>query len=140
MIGAGLARGLARKAAVAAGAAGAALVAMVALGATIYYALLFLLPPLGAAAVTALIFAVVAGLLAMSLTSRAAAQDDVEDDEPPGLGERAMGLFKERPILGTVAALAGGWIFLRNPALASLVAAAFTERRHSRGSRDRFRR
>jgi hypothetical protein len=28
----------------------------------------------------------------------------------------------------TVAALAGGWIFLRNPALATMVAAAFTEK------------
>ena len=30
--------------------------------------------------------------------------------------------------VATVAALAGGWIFLRNPALATLVAAAFTEK------------
>ena len=30
----------------------------------------------------------------------------------------------------SVAALAGGWIFLRNPALATMVAAAFTEKSH----------
>ena len=34
-----------------------------------------------------------------------------------------------------IAALAGGWIFLRNPALATMVAAAFTEKSH--GSRRR---
>ena len=30
---------------------------------------------------------------------------------------------------------AGGWIFLRNPALATMVAAAFTEKPHGRGYR-----
>jgi hypothetical protein len=40
------------------------------------------------------------------------------------LGQRAYMLFRQRPILSTVAALAGGWIFLRNPALATMVAAA----------------
>ena len=38
-------------------------------------------------------------------------------------------------ILGTVAALAGGYIFLRNPALATMVAAAFTEKSHGRSRR-----
>ena len=42
---------------------------------------------------------------------------------------------KQRPILGAAAALAGGFIFLRNPALATMVAAAFTEK--SRGRRRR---
>ena len=46
-----------------------------------------------------------------------------------------QGLGNIRPILGTVAALAGGWIFLRNPALATMVAAAFTEKSH--GGRQR---
>ena len=47
------------------------------------------------------------------------------------LGESiARGLVKK-----AVAALAGGWIFLRNPALATMVAAAFTEKSH--GGRQR---
>ncbi|WP_262423479.1 hypothetical protein [Brevundimonas denitrificans] len=59
--------------------------------------------------------------------------DDEEEEEPAGLGQRAFVLFRNRPVLATVAALAGGWIFLRNPALASMVAAVFTE--SSRGRR-----
>ena len=58
--------------------------------------------------------------------------DEAEEEEPEGLGGRAYALFRTRPILGTVAALAGGWIFLRNPALATMVAAAFTEKSHTR--------
>ena len=37
--------------------------------------------------------------------------------------------------IGAVAALAGGYIFLRNPALATMVAAAFTEKSHGRRRR-----
>ena len=104
-------------------------VGVIALGATLYFALSLVLAPLGAAAVTFLIAALVA-LVTAWLISRE--QEPDEDEEPEGLGARAYQLFKTRPILGTVAALAGGWIFIRNPALASLVAAAFTERSHRR--------
>jgi hypothetical protein len=44
-------------------------------------------------------------------------------------------LFQQRPILGAAAALAGGFIFLRNPALATMVAAAFTEKSRVRNRR-----
>lgn len=132
MLGAGLARGLVRKAVAASVAAGAALVAVIALGATIFYALQLVVVPLAAAAITALLFAVLA--LAIAVTFMASGKDEaeVETEEPVGLGQRAFMLFRERPILGTVAALAGGWIFLRNPALATMVAAAFTEKTPSR--------
>lgn len=118
-------------------AAGAAFVAVMALGATVYYALHLVLPPLGAAAVTAGLFALIALGVAMVYLNKGAGDHDDEDDdhEPEGLGGRAYALFRSRPVLGTVAALAGGWIFLRNPALATMVAAAFTER-----SRPRYRR
>jgi hypothetical protein len=66
--------------------------------------------------------------------NRSEPEEDYED-EPSGLGARAYSLFRQRPILGTVAALAGGWIFLRNPALATMVAAAFTEKPHGRSRR-----
>ena len=104
-------------------------VGVIALGATLYFALSLVLAPLGAAAFTFLIAELVA-LVTAWLISRE--QEPDEDEEPEGLGARAYQLFKTRPILGTVAALAGGWIFIRNPALASLVAAAFTERSHRR--------
>lgn len=135
MLGGGLARKLARKAVAAAVAAAAALVAVLALGATIFFALCLVLVPLAAAAVTMLLFALVALIVVMVFLRRDAAEEEAEDDTPVGLGERAYMLFRQRPLLGTAAALAGGWIFLRNPALATMVAAAFTEKSHTRRRR-----
>lgn len=129
---AGMARGLAKKAVTAAVAAGAALVAVLFLGATLFYALCLVLLPLAAAAITMLVFALVAVGMVLIFLRREAIEEEAEAEEPAGLGQRAFMLFRERPILGTVAALAGGWIFLRNPALATMVAAAFTESSHSR--------
>ena len=114
--------------------AGCAFVAVVALGATVYYALALVLPPLGAAAVTAGLFAMIAIVVAVAFLGKAGGLSE-EEEEPEGLGSRAYALFRQRPILGTVAALAGGYIFLRNPALATMVAAAFTEKSHGRRRR-----
>ncbi|MBJ7447434.1 MAG: hypothetical protein JHC81_07860 [Brevundimonas sp.] len=130
MLGGGLARGLVKKAVAVAIAAGAGFVAIVALGATIFFALCLVVPEMGAAAITFGLFALTA--LIVTLVYLKGDSDDEEDDEPVGLGQRAFSLFRERPILGAVAALAGGWIFLRNPALATMVAAAFTEKSHGR--------
>ena len=135
MLGGGMARGLVKKAVAASVAAGAALVAVVAMGATIFYALQLVVVPLAAAAITFLLFAVVALTVALVFVARSEAEDQEEDDDASGLGQRAYMLFRQRPSLGTGAALAGGWIFLRNPALATMVAAAFTEKSH--GSRRR---
>lgn len=127
-------KGLVKKLTAAFVVAASAFVAIVALGATLYYALALVLPPLGAAALTAGVFALVAIIVAVVFLNAAGMMDDEDDyeDEPQGLGGRAYALFRSRPILGTVAALAGGWIFLRNPALATMVAAAFTEKSHAR--------
>ena len=135
MFGGGLAKDLVKKAVAASVAAGAGLVAVLALGATIFFALQLVVVPLAAAAITFLLFALVAVVVAMMFVARSEAEDELEEDEPSGLGQRAYSLFKQRPILGTVAALAGGWIFLRNPALATMVAAAFTEKPHGRSRR-----
>jgi hypothetical protein len=134
MFGGGLARGLVKKAVAASVVAAAALVAVLALGATIFFALQLIVPPLAAAAITFLLFAIVAIVVALVFMARSEDEEDFED-EPSGLGARAYSLFRQRPILGTVAALAGGWIFLRNPALATMVAAAFTEKPHGRSRR-----
>jgi len=130
MFGGGMARNLVKKAVAAAVAAGAALVAILALGATIFYALQLVVTPLAAAAITFLLFAVVALAVTLLFVARGEAEDEADDEGAAGLGQRAYTLFRQRPILGTVAALAGGWIFLRNPALATMVAAAFTEKSH----------
>lgn len=126
-----LGRGLVKKAVAASVAAAAAIVAVIALGATLFFALDLVLPALGAAAITTAVFAVIAVVVAVVFLGRTDAFDDEEDAAPEGLGARAYHLFQQRPILGTVAALAGGWIFLRNPALATMVAAAFTEKSHA---------
>lgn len=119
-------RGLVKKAAAAAVVAACAFVVIVALGAAEFYALCLVLAPLGAAAVTALTFAVLA--LIVALVYLGGQEEDEEEAEPTGVGERVFALFRDRPIMGAVAALAGGFIFLRNPALATMVAAAFTEK------------
>jgi hypothetical protein len=126
---------LVKKAVAASVAAGAALVAVLALGATIFYALQLVVVPLAAAAITFLLFAVIALAVALTVVARSDDEDEESEENISGLGQRAYMLFRQRPILGTVAALAGGWIFLRNPALATMVAAAFTEKSH--GSRRR---
>lgn len=130
MFGRGMAGHLVKKAVAASVAAGAALVAVLAFGATIFYALQLIVPPLAAAAITFLLFAVVALAVALIFVARNEAEDEGDGEEVSGLGQRAYTLFRQRPILGTVAALAGGWIFLRNPALATMVAAAFSEKSH----------
>jgi hypothetical protein len=132
-------RGLIRRAVAVAVAAAAAFVAIVALGATIWFALALVMPGLAAAAVTTLLFAGAAGLIAAVYLRQAEGDEAEEEHEPEGLGARAYHLFRQRPILGTAAALAGGWIFLRNPALATMVAAAFTERSHHTGRPHRRR-
>ena len=104
--------------------------AVLALGATIFYALQLVVVPLAAAAITFLLFAVIALVVALVFVARSEAEDEEDEENVSGLGQRSYMLFRQRPILGTVAALAGGWIFLRNPALATMVAAAFTEKSH----------
>ena len=130
MFGRGMASQLVKKAVAASIAAGAALVAVLAFGATIFYALQLVVLPLAAAAITFLLFAVIAVVVALTVVARSEDEDEEGAEDVSGLGQRAYMLFRQRPILGTVAALAGGWIFLRNPALATMVAAAFTEKSH----------
>jgi hypothetical protein len=126
-------KGLVKRLAAALAVAGCAFVVVICLGATVFYALQLVVTPLAAAALTALVFAALAGIIGAVFLGKARGNDEPEEeDEPMGLGARAYQLFRQRPILGTAAALAGGFIFLRNPALATMVAAAFTEQSRTR--------
>lgn len=132
--------GLVKKAVAVAVAAGAAFVALICFGGVIYFALSLLVVPLAAAALTFLLFALIATAVVMIFLRKADGEDEEEDEGSSltsGLAGRAFTLFRNRPILASVATLAGGFIFLRNPALATMVAAAFTEK--SRADRPRGR-
>ena len=85
----------------------------------------------------ALILAVVMGLLASALGWITFRQPFREPEEPESLSHRVIGLAKERPILAAAAGLAAGFIFLRNPALATIVAAALSGGAHDSGKRRR---
>lgn len=128
-------KGLVDRLVAAAVAAAFVFVAIIALGATLFYLLLMVAPAAAAAAITAAAAAILALIVFFIFVRRARGSDEDWEDEPMGLGERAFVLFRNRPVLATVAALAGGWIFLRNPALATMVAAAFSEK--TRGPRRR---
>ena len=132
--------GLVKKAVAVAVAAGAAFVALICFGGVIYFALSLLVVPLAAAALTFLLFALIATAVVMIFLRKADGEDEEEDEGSSltsGLAGRAFTLFRNRPILASVATLAGGFLFLRNPALATMVAAAFTEK--SRADRPRGR-
>lgn len=118
-------RGLMTRVAGIAGVAACLFVAIVALGFAVYAGLEIVLVPAAAAAVTALIFAVVAGIVALIINGPRRPEPV---DEPSGLQDRVVALFSQRPILGTVAGLAAGWIFLRNPALATVVATVLSDK------------
>jgi membrane protein implicated in regulation of membrane protease activity len=88
------------------------------------------LTPASAAALVAL----AAGLLALLggwLVFRTVEEDEL-DDGSEGLVGRAVDLVRDRPVMAAAAAVAAGWIFVRNPALATLVATALTDRSRRR--------
>lgn len=113
-------------------AAGAAFVAVVALGAAVFYALLLVLPALGAAALTFALFAAVAALIALVFLKDGGMMHDDDDDddgEPEGLAARAVHLLRDRPIIGAGVGLGALFFLIRNPALAAIVASMVTEKR-----------
>jgi hypothetical protein len=130
---------IAKKLVAAGVAAGAALVAIVALGFTIFYALDLVWPPLGAAAATFGLFALIAGLTAAVFLGGAAHKKPEEEDvEPEGLASRAIHLVKQRPVIGVVGGLAAALLLLRNPALAAIAASMITEKRAEKRYRRRI--
>ncbi|WP_292052199.1 MULTISPECIES: hypothetical protein [unclassified Brevundimonas] len=121
-------------------AASAAFVAIVALGATLFYALSMMLLPLGAAAITAGVFALIAIAAYLVFANKANPDDDAddEDDEPETLPGRILHMVQQRPVVGVVAALAAGAVLLKKPGLAAMALAAFNDQgRDKRDSRSR---
>ena len=121
-------RTLAIKAAAVAAIATAVVLCVVALSKAAWHGLVdyAYLPPAGAALVLAALLAVIAGVIAWLAFGRKKA----EPEEPESIKDRVIALARERPIVATVAGLAAGFIFLRNPALATIVAAALTGAPH----------
>jgi len=128
-------RTVAIKTAAVAAIATAVVLCMVALGYAAYHALkdYAYLPPAGAALALAVVMALVAAVIAWWAFGRKGAKPE----EPASLQERIIGLAKERPIVATAAGLAAAFIFLRNPALATIVAAALTGAPTDHGKRRR---
>ena len=116
-------------------AAGASLfVAIVALGATLFFALDLVLPALGAAAITFGVFALVALVIALVFLKGDGFGHAEEEEEPETFVQKAVGMIRERPILGAVGGLGALFLLLRNPALAAIAASMITEKRmESRG-------
>jgi len=105
----------------------AVVLCVVALGHALYLALVDFagLHPAGAALALAAVMALAALIVASVAFGRGGGHHKAPA-EPASLTDRVVGLAKERPIIATVAGLAAGFIFLRNPALATIVAAALT--------------
>lgn len=134
-----LGKGLVNRAVATLVAAGAAFVTVVALGATAYYALLLVVTPLAASAITAGVFGLITLIVTLVYLKKGKGEDDYDDEEeePESLSGRAMRLFADRPVLGTVAALAGGFLVLRNPAIASLAMTMLVQKTQKKPGRSR---
>lgn len=136
-------RGLINRVVAGAVAAAAAFVAIIALGATIFYGLCLVLIPLGAAAATAGIFAVIAGIAYMTFSKKADGDDDSDDDdeeEPDSMVGRVLHMVQQRPVVAIVAALGAGAVLLRKPGLAALALTAFNESGQKNSRSDNRRR
>ena len=125
-------KGLARSAAFGVGIAAAGVVALVALAFAIYYLLRDPLTSAGAAAVTALVFLVIAGILAAMM--RGAKHEEHHADAHSGHGgsggvagllsggggqaaQRAIAFARQRPLIAGGVGIVGALYLLRNPAL-----------------------
>lgn len=127
---------IAAKVAAIAAIATAVILCVTALGSAAWYGLVQVLPNWAAALVLAGIMAVVAGVVALISFGKPMFRSQPEP-EPESLTSRLVGFAKERPIAATAAGLAAGFIFLRNPALATIVAAALSGAPEDSGPRRR---
>lgn len=133
-------RGLIKRVVATAVVAASAFLAVVFLGLAIFYALSLAMTPLGAAAATFGLFALVALVTALVFLRGDSRDDEEEDDEPEGLLGKVIHIVRDRPVIGTVGGLCALFLLLRNPALAAIVASMVTERKlDERGYRRRRR-
>ncbi|MBA4807249.1 hypothetical protein [Brevundimonas sp.] len=115
--------------------------AVVFLGLTLFYALSLITTPLGAAAITFGLFAVVALIVALVFLKGDGGDDEDEEDEPEGLIGKLVHIIRERPVIGAVGGLGAAFLLLRNPALAAIVASMVADRKmDASGYRRRRRR
>ena len=133
-------KGLVKKLVATAVVAASAFLAVIFLGLSIFYALSLKLTPLGAAAVTFGLFAVVALIVALVFLKGAAHEEEDEDEEPSGLLGKVLHIVRERPIVGAVGGLGAAFLLLRNPALAAIVASMVADRKMDQGGYSRRRR
>lgn len=117
---------VAKKAAAVAAIVTAVVLCVTALGHATWLLLLDYLTPVGAALALAAVMAVIAGAVAWFSFGKPIRFSREPEPEPETLTQKVIGLAKDRPIVATVAGLAAGFIFLRNPALATIVAAALS--------------
>lgn len=127
---------IAAKVAAVAAIATAVVLCVVALGSAAWYGLVQVMPNWGAALVLAAIMAAAAGIVGLLAFGKPMFRSAPEP-EPESLTHRLIGFAKERPIAATAAGLAAGFIFLRNPALATIVAAALSGAPSDDGSKRR---
>lgn len=133
-------KGIVKKLVATAVVAASAFLAVVFLGVAIFYALSLTLTPLGAAAVTFGLFALVALIVALVFLKGDNHDDAEEEDEPEGLLGKVLHIVRERPIVGAVGGLGAAFLLLRNPALAAIVASMVADRKMDQGGYSRRRR
>jgi hypothetical protein len=116
-------KSLARSAVLGAGVAAAGMVALVAGAFAFYYLLRDPLTPAGAAALTAVLFLIIAGVLAMVMRGGGGGGGhSTASSGPPALGgsalpQKAMEFAKQRPLIAGAVGVFGALYLLRNPAL-----------------------
>lgn len=121
--------------AAAASIAAAAAVSVVAASFALYAALKPLIGEAGGAAAVAVVFALGAWIGAALLNRRVETKPRRQEEHASpveALTDRMGDLVRERPLMAAAAALAGGFIIVRNPALATIVAAALGGRQSGR--------
>jgi len=133
-------KGIVKKLVATAVVAASVFLAVVFLGVAIFYALSLTLTPLGAAAVTFGLFALVALIVALVFLKGDKHDDAEEEDEPEGLLGKVIHIVRERPIVGAVGGLGTAFLLLRNPALAAIVASMVADRKMDQGGYSRRRR
>lgn len=116
-------KSLARSAALGAGVAAAGVVALVAGAFAFYFLLRDPLTPAGAAALTALLFLVIAGALAAAMRSGGKDEAKGSSSAPPSLlsgsplPQKAIEFARQRPLVAGGAGVLAALYLLRNPAL-----------------------